>query len=138
MKRSILCFFCFALFAAGCGRAQTPSAPLPSTSSALTSPSQAAVSPSPSPTFQGKVVKLRYLGGVVSPKLRDVEVKLGEKVRIELESDRGEELHVHAYDQKVGVVAGQTAVLEFTADIPGSFEVELEKGNVDVFQLKVQ
>ncbi len=83
-------------------------------------------------------MKLTYRGGVVSPTLQEVEVKLGEKVRIELDSDRAEELHVHAYDKKVDVVAGQTAVLEFTADIPGKFEVELEKQKITLFELVVQ
>ena len=139
MKRFSLLLCCFALIAAGCGRSQKPSALQPSDSSASTSPSQvAASSPSSSPAFQGKLVRLSYRGGVVSPTLQEVEVKLGEKVRIELDSDRAEELHVHAYDQKVDVAPGQTAVLEFIADIPGSFEVELEKGKVTLFELTVK
>ena len=83
-------------------------------------------------------MKLTYKGGVVDPSLREVEVKIGEKVRIEIDSDRADELHVHAYDKKVDVVVGLTAILEFTADIPGSFEVELEKGKVFLFDLRVQ
>lgn len=139
MNRFVLFLFCLGMVAAGCGRGETLSSPKVSASSAPTSPPPAASSsPSPSPTFDGKLIKFTYRDGVVSPDLQEVEVKLGQKVRIEVDSDRAEELHVHAYDKKVDVVPGQIAVLEFTADIPGAFEVELEKGKVTLFELTVK
>ncbi|HVF12461.1 MAG TPA: hypothetical protein VNA87_05175 [Actinomycetota bacterium] len=139
MRKSIVFFYCLAFVAAACARSDSPSAPDPaSPSSSAVSSTPTSVSPSPSPMFDGRLVKLTYRAGVVDPKGQEIEVRLGERVSIEIDSDRADELHVHAYDKKVDVVSGQTSALEFIADIPGKFEVELEKSKVTLFELKVQ
>jgi heme/copper-type cytochrome/quinol oxidase subunit 2 len=48
-----------------------------------------------------------------------------------------EEIHVHGYDLYADLVPGQTAQLAFTADLPGSYEVELHKAGRPLFQLRV-
>jgi heme/copper-type cytochrome/quinol oxidase subunit 2 len=95
-------------------------------------------SPQPSPTPQAKVIQVTVSGGQVSTAERRVEIPLGEMVRIEVTADVTDEVHVHGYERKVPVRPGETAVVEFEADIPGVFEVELEKSRVHLLELRVQ
>jgi heme/copper-type cytochrome/quinol oxidase subunit 2 len=67
-----------------------------------------------------------------------VKVPLGAKVRLEVTADRADEVHLHGYDRKVDVEPGEPAVLEFTADVPGVFEVELEEASLKLVELQVQ
>jgi hypothetical protein len=47
-------------------------------------------------------------------------------------------VHVHGYDLTVDTVPGQPVTVEFTADIPGVFEVELEESKLPLTRLQVQ
>jgi len=53
-------------------------------------------------------------------------------------ADRADEVHVHGYDRMVDVEPGKPAVLEFTANLPGVFEVELEEASLKLVELQVQ
>jgi hypothetical protein len=64
-------------------------------------------------------------------------VKLGSTVRLAVMADRDEEVHVHGYDLKRAVSRGQTVTLQFRADIPGRFEVELEQEGTRLLVLQV-
>lgn len=68
---------------------------------------------------------------------RRAEVKLGDNVRLVVESDAADELHVHGYDLIADVVAGQITELTFVAEIPGIFEVEFETSHLQVLELVV-
>ncbi len=68
---------------------------------------------------------------------RRAEVKLGDNVRLVVESDSADELHVHGYDLFADVVAGQITELTFVAEIPGIFEVEFETSRLQVLELVV-
>ncbi len=68
---------------------------------------------------------------------RRVEVSLGDKVRLIIESDAPDELHMHGYDLIVDVTSGEPAELEFVAEIPGIFEVEFETSHLQVLELVV-
>jgi hypothetical protein len=52
------------------------------------------------------------------------QVPLGQTVVLRLLSDTDQTYHVHGYDLEQTVAAGVEASFEFTADQPGSFEVE--------------
>lgn len=67
-----------------------------------------------------------------------VDVAVGTVVRIEARADVDEEIHVHGYDLSAPVSPAEPAVLEFTADIPGVFEVEAEHSGLLLFQLRVR
>jgi hypothetical protein len=54
-----------------------------------------------------------------------VEVRVGATVQLEVTSDVADELHVHGYDEALGLPPRAPATLRFRADIPGAFEVEL-------------
>lgn len=134
----------FALLATACGgndpslqdsSTSTPSATVnritPASSSG--SPSASAVASSSDAT----TIEVTIAGGKVSGVDRRVTVTLGGKVRLVVTSDVDDVVHVHVYDEKLDISPSGPATLEFTADIPGSFEVELEDAGLDLFQLRV-
>src|SRR5690348_7754006 len=73
-------------------------------------------------------VKVTIAGGKVAPDpSRKVEVATGDHVHLSVTSDHADEVHVHGYDIEKEVSAGGTVTMDFTADIPGQFEVEAHK-----------
>ena len=82
-------------------------------------------------------LSISVLNGKVEGGARRERVKLGELVNIEATSDRDEELHLHGYDITLDLQSGTTTTSSFTADIPGVFEVELERSGRKVMELVV-
>jgi len=66
-----------------------------------------------------------------------VNVVAGSLVRIITSGEVADEVHVHGYDMTVDVTPGAEETLEFPADIPGIFEVELEDAGTLLFELEV-
>ena len=62
---------------------------------------------------------------------------VGEKVSVWVLSDTEDEVHVHGYDLYFTVNAGVPLEISLTAEIPGSFEVELETTHTLLFELVV-
>ena len=117
----------------GGGAAATTSAT--STSGGATSTTGAA---STTAGFSGVLAEAKVTGDNVETASRRVRVELGQKVRVRVEADHAEEVHVHGYDLKADVAPGKPAVIDFTADVPGVFEVELEESGRSLFELQVQ
>ena len=67
----------------------------------------------------------------------DVEVPQGERVRLVVEADVSDEVHVHGYDLLADVTPDEPAVIVFRADAPGVFEVELEGAGLPLLELTV-
>lgn len=67
-----------------------------------------------------------------------VTVELGRTVRLVVTADTTDEVHLHGYDIKADVAPGVPAVLEFVADIPGIFDVELEAAGDEFMQFQVE
>jgi hypothetical protein len=88
--------------------------------------------------FSGALVEAKVTGSNVETASKRVRVDLGQKVRVQVEADRAEEVHVHGYDLKGDVAPGKPAVIDFTANVPGVFEVELEESSLKLFELQVQ
>jgi heme/copper-type cytochrome/quinol oxidase subunit 2 len=88
--------------------------------------------------FSGTLIEAKVTGSEVDTASRRVKVSRGDKVRIQVEADHTEEVHVHGYDLKKDVAPGKPAVIEFTADAPGVFEVELEEAALKLLELQVQ
>lgn len=93
-----------------------------------------APAPAP-PTVHTISVKVR--GGKASGDTGRVAVPLGTPVVISVSSDVADEIHVHGYDRMVKVPAGSTGSVAFTANKPGTFDVELENAKVALLQLQV-
>ncbi len=72
----------------------------------------------------------------VEPGVR-VAVASGTLIRIVTAGEVAEEVHVHVYDVTVDVTPGQEETVEFIADIPGIFEVELEDAGTLILELEV-
>ena len=81
-------------------------------------------------------IGISYLAGAVDGGGR-IEVPLGEPVIIRIDSDVADEGHLHGYDIFVDLEPGSTGVIEFVADIPGIFELELEGARVLLADLEV-
>jgi heme/copper-type cytochrome/quinol oxidase subunit 2 len=114
--------------AAGTTAAATSTSPPTSTGEATTATAG----------FSGKLIEIKVTGDQVETAERRVSVDTGQKVRIRVESDVADEVHVHGYDLKKDVAPGTPATIEFTADVPGSFEVELEEAHRKLIDLLVR
>lgn len=66
-----------------------------------------------------------------------IDLTLGEAVTLRVEADSDDEVHVHGYDLLADVGPGHPATIEFIADIPGQFEIELEGAGVVIVELTV-
>jgi heme/copper-type cytochrome/quinol oxidase subunit 2 len=77
-------------------------------------------------------------GGKVETAARRVAVSSGDRVRIQVSSDVADEVHVHGYDLSKDVGPGKPATIEFTANLPGVWEVELENAKRKLFDLEVR
>ena len=79
-----------------------------------------------------------FADGSVTTDVGDrVEVELGSVVAISVESDVAEEIHLHGYDVLVDIEPGGSAILRFTADVPGRFEIEFERSGEFIAELEV-
>jgi hypothetical protein len=129
---------CFLL--AGCGSDDGDGQAAATTAAATATGSATSTSEATTSTagFSGKLIEIKVTGDQVETAERRVTVATGEKVRIRVQSDVADEVHVHSYDLKKDVAPGKPAVIEFTADVPGSFEVELEEAHRKLIDLQVQ
>jgi hypothetical protein len=82
-------------------------------------------------------IEVTVSGGDVRVSPSAPEVSQGSDVEIVVHSDVADEVHVHGYDLMRDVDAGGTATIDFTANAPGVFEVELEDAGELLFELTV-
>jgi hypothetical protein len=90
--------------------------------------------PTPAPTPKPTVDPGPLLTGTKVVKIR---VNKGETVRFRVRSPKDEEVHIHGYDIKKNVKAGQTAKVSFKATIDGIFEIEFEGAAKQIAELRV-
>jgi hypothetical protein len=74
----------------------------------------------------------------VAPTVRRFSVRRGRDVLIVVRSDLTDHVHLHGYDLMADVGPGQPGRIEFTADAPGIFEIELEDRGLEIAQLEVR
>ncbi len=65
-------------------------------------------------------------------------VPLGSEVRLTVTADISGEVHLHGYDLRAPLSPEAPSIIEFTADIPGIFEMELEGGHRLLLELEVR
>ncbi|HET7236800.1 MAG TPA: hypothetical protein VFK59_10260 [Actinomycetota bacterium] len=92
--------------------------------------------PSESPSPDAFEIEIEVEGGEVSGP-GDVEVPQGERVRIVVQADVSDEVHVHGYDLTADVTPQEPAVIVFRADAAGVYEVELESAGLLLLELSV-
>ena len=84
------------------------------------------------------MISASYADGSVGVDEDRVEVPLGSTVMIMVTSDVAEEVHLHGYDVYADVTPDEPASMVFDADIPGTFEVELEGSHTLLFEVQVR
>lgn len=78
------------------------------------------------------------VSGDTAPAVKRFEVARGRNVKLVVESDFADEVHVHGYDVSGDVAPGAPATLTFAADAPGRFEIELEERGLEIGELEVR
>jgi hypothetical protein len=66
-----------------------------------------------------------------------LKVRQGEQVTLRIESNANDELHLHGYEIKLRIKAGEPAILEFAASRSGRFGIELHKRHTELGALEV-
>lgn len=90
------------------------------------------------PKFDGTIVNVVVRDGEVRTAKKRVLVPLRGIVRIAIASDVADEVHVHGVDKYVELTPGKPVTYDFTASIPGTFEVELHKAGDLLFTMQVE
>ncbi|GAA1509928.1 hypothetical protein GCM10009677_48510 [Sphaerisporangium rubeum] len=94
--------------------------------------------PAPAATGPVKEMVITIAGGAVSPPFTRVEVTRGQAMRITVTSDVADQAHVHGFDKRLDLTPGVAGTIEFVADAPGIYEVEVHKQELPLFQLLVR
>jgi hypothetical protein len=89
------------------------------------------------PSEKPVVEKIVVVGGKPQGGVKTLEYKSGDRIQFTISSDGADEIHVHGYDVKKDVAAGDTARFSFPASIEGVFEVELEGRKQQIAELRV-
>ncbi len=126
----------FVSLSSGCGSGDGEQSP--ATTTATGSPTTAAPNQPPSTQPVERTVTLEVRNAAVVGGPVRVETRLGEQLRIVVSSDVTDEVHVHGYDRRAKVDAGGQAAFVLVADIPGVFEMELEKRRLRLGELVVK
>ncbi len=76
------------------------------------------------PEPEPEVTRIRLQGGEVAGGVKEIEAAKGETVRIVIDSDAPDELHLHGYDIEQEAAPGQPARFRFKAKAEGEFVLE--------------
>jgi hypothetical protein len=85
--------------------------------------------PARSPSLNAEyalTINIEIVGGQTVPNGKKINVRVGQKVILNVTSDTDDEIHAHLGEKgyELAVQAGRPASGSFTLDSPGSFEVE--------------
>lgn len=89
------------------------------------------------PRGSGGVPLVKVVDGEPKGGPLEVEVRRGDAIAFEVESDSADEIHVHGYELYEQVKPGRPAVFEFDADLEGIYEVELHGAGTRIAELRV-
>ncbi|MFJ9579953.1 hypothetical protein ACIRQF_26650 [Streptomyces sp. NPDC101191] len=109
--------------------------------SAATAPGTGSASNAPTTRTawpDGRTLTIGISGNSVQPPPSRVELKKGERLTLQVTSDRADTLHVHGYDREIELPPGRQATLTLTADRTGLFEVETHESGLLLTQLVVR
>jgi hypothetical protein len=93
-------------------------------------------SPTESPQPERTVIDVTYRDGEVQGPTEFTATQ-GERVRILVDADVTDEVHLHSYDLHADVAPGEPARIDFVANVAGVFECELEDAGKLLFQLEI-
>jgi len=118
---------------AGCGGSSDKPSDSRDTSIDATPMAQASTPPS-----DAKVIKVTLKGDSVTPSGEKVEVKKGQPIVFQIDSDVAAELHVHSSPAQGIEFPVGTSQAQVTIDQPGVVEAEIEETGTLVVQLEVR
>lgn len=143
MRMALVAAVVAALALAGCSNSDEDptgsSTPAESSATSPTAESNPSETPSTSeePDDGAVAVQIKIEGGQVEPNGQRLEVGAGEPIRLEIESDRAAELHVHSRPEQEFEVEPGSSTVDLTVDTPGVVDVEEHESGVVVLQLEV-
>ena len=111
-----------------------PAATDPATTS---TPTSSTGSTSTATTPEPAVQTVRVVNGQPAGGIKTISYTKGDQIRLKVQSDTADEIHVHGYDLKKDVTAGGSVEFDFKATIEGRFEVELENAGTQIAMLEV-
>jgi hypothetical protein len=129
---------------AGCGEDEQPdatenSSPTPSETTSESAAPDESPSASPSPTEEaGEQVAVTIKGDDVTPVAQQVEVGVGEKLVLEVTSDRAGELHVHSNPEQEPAFESGSSRIVLTFDKPGQVDVEEHESHSLILRVLVR
>lgn len=123
-----------ALVLSGCGGDDASSAEAGAAVPTADAPSEPEPEVAPD---DAQVVAVTVAGGKASGDTGRVQVAVGTTVRLTVTSDAADQVHVHGYDLVAPVSPGQATQLEFVAERPGVYEVELHDARQVVTRLQI-
>jgi ABC-type glycerol-3-phosphate transport system substrate-binding protein len=129
------------LLIAGCGGDSTDTAPttetVATTAPEPTTPTTTTAA-EPTTTPDGaKTITIVLKNAAPEDGIKRATVAKGDSVNLVIHSDVEDEVHLHGYNFSADVAAGGTATINFVANVPGRFEVELEQRGVKIADLTV-
>jgi hypothetical protein len=94
--------------------------------------------PAPPPAPPGPArLAVTVRDGTVVGGVRRLSVDRGRDVLLVVRADVQDHVHLHGYDLLTDVAPGRPGRIRFTADMPGSFEAELEDRALHIAVLRV-
>ena len=84
-----------------------------------------------------KPVRITVQNGQPVGGIKKIKVKGGDRVRLVVDSDVADEIHIHGYDFMKDVEAAGQVRFDFPAKIEGTFEIELENRKLQIGSLQV-
>ena len=108
-----------------------------STSTATSTTTSSTGSTSTATTPEPAVQTVRVVNGQPAGGIKTISYTKGDQIRLKVQSDTADEIHVHGYDLKKDVTAGGSVEFDFEATIEGRFEVELENAGTQIAMLEV-
>lgn len=124
---------------AGCAQDEPTSAPGPGTPSESVqngTPSSAAPA-RPTPTV--RTLEITVTGTTVEPAPAQVDLAVGETLRLVITADGGSAVHAHGFDgTEVPITPGEPATVELTGDEPGVYEIELHDPDLLLLRVAVR
>jgi hypothetical protein len=142
MRKATLCVLAtltIALGLAACGGSEPsaePAAPAVTTTEEPAAPGATTESAQPETAEASVAVEVRDGQPVGGPK--ELTVAKGDTVTIEVSVDAPQEIHVHGYELEAEATPDAPAVIEFTADLEGVFDVESHTSEALLAKVVVQ
>jgi hypothetical protein len=84
-----------------------------------------------------KAAQITVVGGKPQGGVKTITFAKGDQIRLKVNSDTADEVHIHGYDIHKDVDAGGTVQFAFPASIDGKFEIELEDAKQQLADLEV-